>query len=143
MLHLIWPIAIIVASNTLYNICTKAIPGQANPFASLCVTYLAAAGVSLTLFLLTSSEKNFPAALGQLNWASLILGGAITGLEFGYVAAFRAGWPVSLCSLTANIILACVLLLVGVAVYQETVTLRQAAGMTVCGLGLFLISSHG
>ncbi len=143
MWNLIWPIAMIAASNTVYNICTKAIPGQANPFASLCVTYLAAAGVSLTLFLLTSPERNLPAALGQLNWASLILGGAITGLEFGYVAAYRAGWPVSLCSLTANIILACVLLLVGVAVYQETVTLRQAAGMAVCGLGLFLISSRG
>ena len=142
MWNFIWPIAVIVASTTIYNICTKSIPQEANALIALCVTYLTAAGACLALFFLTNPEKNLPAALGSLNWASLVLGGAIIGLEFGYVAAFRAGWPVSLCSLTANILLACVLLLVGAAVYREAVSLRQLVGMAVCALGLFLISSR-
>ncbi len=43
-------------------------------------------------------------------------------------------------NLTASITLSCVLLAVGVLLYGETLTLRQAAGLAVCGLGLFLIT---
>lgn len=143
MWNMLWPIAMIVTANTLYNICTKAVPTQINAFAALFITYLAAAGASLALFFLTSPEKNLRLELGRADWSSLLLGLVIVALEFGYVAAYRAGWKVSACSLTANITLACVLLLVGVLLYREAVSLRQLLGAAVCALGLYLISGHG
>jgi len=40
------PIALIVISNVLYNICTKSTPQTANPFLSLFITYIIAATVT-------------------------------------------------------------------------------------------------
>lgn len=37
------PLIIIVFSNTLYQICSKSIPGNMEPFSALTVTYLVAA----------------------------------------------------------------------------------------------------
>lgn len=52
MLSYAWPIALVVLSNTVYQICAKSVPEKMNPFASLTVTYLTGAAVSLLLFLL-------------------------------------------------------------------------------------------
>lgn len=142
-MNMLWPVVMIVTANVLYNLCTKSLPSGADPFAALCLTYLTAAVASLVLFFLTGSEKHLLAELGKTNWISLVLGIAIVGLEFGYVAAYRAGWQVSTCSLTANITLACMLLVIGMALYREHVSLRQLFGMAVCGLGLFLVSGRG
>ena len=42
MLSYIWPIALVVFSNVLYQICAKSVPQNLNPFASLTVTYAVA-----------------------------------------------------------------------------------------------------
>lgn len=143
MWNMLWPIVMIVTANTLYNICTKAVPANVNAFASLFVTYLAAAGASLALFFLTGQGRNLPSELGRANWSAVVLGLVIVALEFGYVAAYRAGWKISLCSLTANIALACVLLLAGVLLYREALSLRQVLGAAVCALGLWLVCGNG
>lgn len=143
MWNMLWPIVMIVTANTLYNICAKAVPGDVSAFASLFVTYLAAAGASLALFFLTAQGRDLPAELGRVNWSAALLGLVIVALEFGYVAAYRAGWKISLCSLTANIALACVLLLVGVLAYREVLGLRQVLGAAVCVLGLWLVCGNG
>lgn len=142
-MNMLWPIAMIVASNTLYNICAKSMPDGVDSFAALCITYLTAAGACLVFFFLTNPERHLLVEMGKANWAPLVLGVVIVGLEFGYVAAYRAGWQVNACSLTANIALACVLVFVGVLLYRESLSLRQLAGIVVCGVGLFLISGQG
>ncbi|MDD4796897.1 MAG: hypothetical protein PHO66_03925 [Eubacteriales bacterium] len=140
MLRYLWPIALVVAANTLYNIAAKSTPQNVDAFASLFVTYLVAAASSLILFFAMSPSKNLVAALGKVNWTAAALGVAVVALEFGYIQIYRAGWKVSVGSLVANIALACILLLVGVLVYKEAVSPRQLIGMLVCGAGLFLIS---
>ena len=40
MFYYVWPIVLVVLSNTMYQICTKSVPSDMNPFASLSVTYL-------------------------------------------------------------------------------------------------------
>ena len=47
MLNYIWPLLIIILSNTVYQICAKGIPEQMNTYASMTITYAVA-----TLFLL-------------------------------------------------------------------------------------------
>ena len=49
MITYIWPIALIVLSNTIYQICAKSVPEGMNPFASLTVTYLVGALASAFL----------------------------------------------------------------------------------------------
>ena len=138
MWNMIWPIAIVVAANTLYNICTKQTPADANAFFSLAVTYLAAAACSLGLYFAGAHDR-VAVEVSRLNWTSLALGAVVVALEFGYICIYRAGWKVNAASLTANICLACVLVAVGALLYHETVSLRQGIGILVCLLGLVLI----
>jgi drug/metabolite transporter (DMT)-like permease len=138
MWNMIWPIAIVVAANTLYNICTKQTPADANAFFSLAVTYLAAAACSLGLYFAGAHDR-VAVEVSRLNWTSLALGAVVVALEFGYICIYRAGWKVNAASLTANICLACVLVVVGALLYHETVSIRQGLGMIVCLIGLILI----
>ena len=140
MLHYLWPILLIIGANTLYNVCAKATPAGVEPFASLCVTYLVAAGASAALFFVTAPAKNLLQELGRVNWSAFFFGLSIICLEFGYINVFRVGWKISNASLVANIGLACILLLLGILVYKETVSVRQIMGMLICCVGLILIS---
>ena len=140
MFSYIWPIIIVVSANTFYNICTKSVPENANSFAALTVTYAVAAVISLVMFFITSEQKNFFSEVLKLNWSSIVLGVSIVALEFGFIALYRAGWKISAGSLVANISLAVVLLIVGIFVYKEQVSLKQIAGAVVCAAGLILIT---
>ncbi len=140
MVNMIWPILVVVAANTFYNICAKSTPGGVQPFASLTITYLIAAVLSLVMFYATSGNKNIIAEIQKTNWTALAFGVAIVGLEFGNINMYRVGWKVSTGSLVANIGLACVLLVVGIIAYKESLSVKQIIGMILCGGGIFLVS---
>ena len=140
MWRLIWPILIVVLSNTFYNVCMKSMPNDVNPFGALMVTYLVAAIISAIIFVYVAGPSNVGAEISKINWTSVVLALAIVGLEVGYVFVYRAGWTVSTASVVANIALACVLLFVGYLLYRENVSLNQIAGIVVCMVGLILIN---
>lgn len=140
MLSYIWPIALVVISNVLYNIITKSTPTNSNALLSLTISYLAAAVCSFVLFL-TQERQPITQELAKLNWTAPALGVCIIGLEFGYIYAYRAGWKISTCSLVANISLACALLIVGIVFYKESITAAKAVGMALCIAGLVLITA--
>ena len=138
--NLIWPILIVIASNTFYNICMKSMPSDVNPFGDLMVTYLVSAIISAIIFIFMAGPSNVSLEIGKINWTSIILALAIVGLEVGYVFVYRVGWSVSTASIVANIGLACVLIVVGYLLYKENVSLRQIFGIFVCMAGLILIN---
>lgn len=140
MWQMAWPVLVVVGANTLYHTCAKSTPGDISPFASLALTYLIAGAVSFAMFFVTSGQKNILQEMAKANWATYALSASIVFLEFGYICVYRAGWQVSVASLVCNIAVACILLFVGMLVYQEVITPRQLAGILVCGAGLFLIS---
>lgn len=140
MWSMIWPVALVVLSNTFYNICQKSTPEDASTFGALTVTYLVATVISATLFLATEGPGNALTQIRKLNWTSIVLGIAIIGLEAGYLFLYRAGWKVSVGSVVCNIALAVVLIFVGWLLYKETITPKQLIGIAVCGLGLYLVS---
>ncbi len=133
------PIVLIVCSNLFYNIAAKATPAGANAFASLVVTYLAAAFCALLMMRLQSGSFSIDNFKG-VNWTAILLTGSIIGLEIGYILAYRAGWNISICSLIANITLAVLLVIVGVLFYRENVRPVQIGGLMLCLGGLMLIN---
>ena len=139
MWNMIWPVLIVVGANTIYNISTKSTPSDVNAFVSLATSYFIAMLGSVVMFFLTADSKNLLVELSKTNWSALALGIAIVGLEFGYICIYRAGWKIGVASLVANISLACVLLLIGLFVYKEVITLKQLLGMGICAIGLMLI----
>lgn len=140
MWQMVWPVLVVVGANTLYHTCAKSTPGDISPFASLALTYLIARAVSFAMFFLTSGQKNILQEMTKANWATYALSASIVFLEFGYICVYRAGWQVSVASLVCNLTVCCILLFVGMLLYQENITPRQLAGILVCGAGLFLIS---
>ena len=137
---MIWPILLVILSNTLYNICTKSTPGNVNAFGTLMITYAVATILTALIFVFLVKPENVLTELSRVNWTSVVLGMAIVGLELAYIFAYRAGWKVSSASLVANIGLAIVLIFVGVILYGENISLKQVMGILVCCVGLFLIN---
>ena len=140
MWELTYPILIIVLSNTVYNICAKSTPAGINSFASLTITYLVAAGLSFTMFLISAKGKGIAAEFGKANWSSFVLGIVIIGLELGYILAYRNGWKMNTVSVTANIALAVILIVIAFIFYKETMTVKQGLGIILCSGGLVLIN---
>lgn len=140
MWNYIWPILMVVGANALYHVCAKSTPASVEPLASLSVTYLTAAACSLILFFLVGGNKNLLQEVHKVNWTSFTLGFSIVILELGYLFVYRAGWKVGMGSLVANVGLACILLVIGIAFYKESFSARQLLGMGICVLGIFLIT---
>ena len=140
MWEMLWPILLILLSNTVYNVCTKSTPGNVNAFGALMITYAVATIFTAVIFVFLVKPENVFIELSHVNWTSVVLGMVIVGLELGYIFAYRAGWKVSSASLVANIGLAIVLIFVGAVLYGETITLKQVMGILICCVGLFLIN---
>jgi len=140
MWSMIWPIALVVGVNVFYHITTKSTPEGVNAFASLTITYLVGAALSAAVFYLMGN-RDLLGELGKANWTAWVLGVIVVGLEFGSICVYRAGWKISVASLIMNITLACMLLLVGLLLYHETVTLRQGIGILVCLAGIYLVGA--
>lgn len=140
MLSYIWPVSLVVLSNIAYHICTKSVPNEANPFASLAVTYVVGAILSGILYFITGRPAEPLKELSKINWSSYVLGLVIIGLELGSIYAYKAGWPVSTASIVESAFLAVALILVGFILYREPITWNKAVGIVICLAGLAVIN---
>ncbi|MBQ6372370.1 MAG: EamA family transporter [Oscillospiraceae bacterium] len=140
MIAYVWPIALVVLSNVVYQICAKSVPGEMNPFASLTVTYLVAAAASAVLFFLIGQNDSLIKEYAKLNWAPFVLGIVIIGLEAGWLYAYKAGWQVSTAFIVQSAFLASVLLFVGFFLYHESLTWNKLVGVVICLIGLIFIN---
>ena len=140
MFSFIWPIALVVVSNTLYQICAKSVPEDMNPFASIIVTYLVGAAVSAILYFVLGSGGNLVREFGKVNMAPFVLGLAIVGLEAGWIYAYKAGWQVSTGFIVQSAFLSSALLFVGYFLYHEALTWNKIVGVVICMIGLIFIN---
>ena len=140
MFDYIWPIALVVLSNTFYQICAKEVPEKMDPFASLTVTYLVGAAVSFALFGLLNRGGSIVAEYQKLNWAPFVLGLVLVGLETGFIYAYRAGWTVSTAAIVQSAFLGVALIFVGMLLYKEVITPTKVAGILICLMGLYFIN---
>lgn len=140
MLSYIWPIALVVLSNTLYQVCAKSVPGGMNPLASLTVTYLVGTIVSCVLYFILNRDANLLREIRLTNWAPIVLGIVIVGLEVGFIYAFRAGWQISMAQIVSSSVLAVILIFVGYLLYHEAITWNKIVGIIICLAGLVLIN---
>lgn len=140
MLSYVWPIALVVLSNTLYQICAKSVPDGMNPLASLTVTYLIGTVVSCAMYYILNRNANLFREFRLLNWAPIALGIVIVGLEVGFIYAFRAGWQVSITQIVTSAMVAVILIFVGRLLYHDAITWNKIAGIIICLAGLVLIN---
>ena len=139
MIAYIWPVALIVLSNTMYQVCAKSVPDRMDPMASLTVTYLIGAVLSGGLYFMLGG-RSLMQEYHRLNWAPLALGVAIVGLEVGSIFAYRAGWQVSTKYVMQSAFISVALLVIGYLVYHEALSWSKVLGMAICLAGLFLMN---
>ena len=140
MFNYVWPIALVVLSNIVYQICAKSAPGDMDPLASLTVTYLVGALASGALYFLLHRGGNLLREYRALNWAPFVLGVVIVGLEVGFIYAYRAGWQVSRAQIVQSAVLAVCLVFVGALLYREHITWTKLAGVAICLVGLVFLN---
>ena len=140
MFSYVWPVALVVLSNVVYQICAKSVPEGMNPFASLTVTYLVGAVASGVLYFVLDHNGSLLREYGKLNWAPFVLGIVIVGLEAGWIYAYKAGWQVSTGFIVQSAFLAAVLVFVGYLLYREALTWNKLVGVAVCLVGLMFIN---
>ena len=140
MFSYIWPIALVVLSNVVYQICAKSMPSGLNPFIALTITYLVGALASVILYFVLGKQSNPIKELSHLNWTPFVLGLVIVGLEVGFIYAYKAGWTVSTASLVQGSALAIILIFVGWLMFKETLTCNKLVGVGICIVGLFFIN---
>lgn len=140
MIDFIWPMALIVLSNTVYQICSKSIPADVHPLASVAMTYMVGAAAATVLYLVLSKGGNIIKEFSHLNWASYVLGLVVIGLEVGFLFAYRAGWQVNTAATVQGAFLAISLIIVGYVLFKEPVSASKLIGVAFCLLGLFFIN---
>ncbi|WP_318677932.1 hypothetical protein [Treponema sp.] len=96
-------------------------------------------GFDCGLFYYQQGSEYFK-ALAPTNWATVVLGIVITGLEVGFIQAYKAGWKVSTLATVTNGILAIALIFVGMLLYKEHISWTQILGVFICLIGLILIN---
>ncbi len=135
------PIAVAVFANVLYHIASKSIPADQNAFMGLVVNYATALLASAILFFLTPHEKILVEA-ARSNWACVLMGLSITGVEAAFVMIYRAGGELSTASLIVSISIALAMLVVGGVFYHEQITAQKIFGAALCIAGVIMLSLH-
>ena len=140
MFNYVWPIALVILSNVVYQICAKSVPKEMNPFASLTITYIVGAFASAILYFALGKNGNLVKEYSKLNWTPFVLGIVIVGLETGWIYAYKAGWQVSTGFIVQSAVLAVMLLVVGYFLYHEAFTWNKVVGVVICLIGLVFIN---
>lgn len=139
-MSMIWPIALVVFSNIVYQICAKGVPKDMDAMASMTITYLVGAVCSAIMFFIMNKNGNLLHEYSKMNWAPVFLGVSVVGLEVGFIYAYKNGWAVSTASLVQSAFLAVALLFVGALLYHETISVSKVVGVGFCLVGLFFLN---
>ena len=134
-----FPVTLAVLANVFYHVASKSIPAEQNAFMGLVVNYATALIASAILFFLTPHEKIFVEA-ARRNWACILMGVSITGVEAAFVMIYRAGGELSTAALVVNILIALAMLVVGGIFYHEEISARKIFGAALCVAGVVLLS---
>jgi len=140
MFQLLWPIVLIVFSDTFYHICAKASPESVHPMAALTITYAVGTVGCLALFFVLTKGGNLFDEYRKLNWAPFVLGFVVIGLEAGSLYAYRAGWQVNTMSVVKASMLAVILVFVGKYVYHEPITWNKITGLVLYVAAVFFMN---
>ncbi|MDE2048732.1 MAG: EamA family transporter [Betaproteobacteria bacterium] len=133
-------LAVAFSGQVLYHFCQKAVAPGLNPIAALVGFYVVAALGSLPLLAMFPLQGGVMQQVGGMNWAVAGVGLSIVLIEVGFLLAYRAGGELSTAFVLTSASVACTLLLLGVLVHGEAITLHKLAGIAFALVGIVLVS---
>jgi drug/metabolite transporter (DMT)-like permease len=136
----LFPLLITVAGAVVYQISSKSIPREVHPMVAIIAAYLTAISLCVLAAWKWPVDASFSGSLQKLNWAVAGVGLGAALIEVGFLLVYRAGWPLSIAGVIVNVSAAAILVPVGLAMFQERLSLSKVLGAAFCLLGLVLIS---
>lgn len=134
------PLLLAITGGVLYHIGQKAVPRTVSPFAAILLAYAIGSLCCVIALVAVPSERPLLDSFRAANWAIVFIGVGAVVIEIGFLLAYRAGWNISVASVLTNISVALVLLPVGLLVFKEELSWRNAVGVICCLVGLYLLS---
>jgi drug/metabolite transporter (DMT)-like permease len=134
--------AVAITGQVLYHFMQKQVAPGAHPVLALIAFYLGAAVLSLPLFLLFPLATPLAQATGELGGAVWGVALSIVLIELGFLLAYRAGGTLSSAFVLSASVVTGALLIIGMMVFKEAVSLKQFAGLVLCLAGIWLLSGN-
>ena len=123
-----------------YHLVMKLTPAAVNPFLSLAASYMIGAAVFLACYALTPDAPPLREGLRPLNWTVFALAVSVVGLDIGFLMLYRSGFDVSLGQIVTQSAAALILLVAGIALFKEKISVANLAGVALCVVGFWLIN---
>lgn len=139
-LNYLAPAILMIGSRAPYMIIQKVTPETIDPYVSLCLCYSVCLVVVIGMFFLTKKGQNFIQELKKINWTAPALGICLVCMDASVLLMFRMGWNLSVGSVLLYVLLAIALVIVGGVFYKEKVTLKRLIGISMCLVGVILVS---
>jgi multidrug transporter EmrE-like cation transporter len=133
-------LSVAIACTVAYHLVLKLTPAGVNPLLSLLVTYAFVTALFGVLLLASPDGFDWRQEARHLNWTAIALAVAIVGLDLGFLFLYRGGFEVSLGALVTQSSAAMLLLVIGMIVFREKISLANGAGMVLCLVGLWLVN---
>jgi drug/metabolite transporter (DMT)-like permease len=137
-----FPPILIVFGLVIYQISQKSTDQTANPFMVVILAYIIGIAICLGGYFLIPSSSDGPILpmLKTVAWSAIGIGAGAAAIEVGFMLAYRAGWNVSLLPISVNVISAALLIMIGLIVFKESISLEKIAGIVLCIAGFVLIT---
>lgn len=134
------PLLLALAGAVAYHLAQKAVPGDAAPFVVIGLAY--AVGLAACVGVVAASGAPVAETVRAAWRPAAAIGLGALVIEAGFLLAYRAGWPISTASMIVNVSVAVVLLVIGLTVMGEALTVRQWVGVGACLAGLVLLTTR-
>lgn len=135
------PILLVIVSLACYQLAAKVSPSNVTPWATLTVVY----AVALVICVLRLATDRQGLAADEFTDArflatALVLGVAVVGIEYGYLAAHRSGWELAIVGFVGAAGGTAVLAAIGIAWFNESLQPRRVVGLVLSLVGLALLA---
>lgn len=133
------PLLLTIAGGVVYHLSAKSLPKDLSPALVLIGAYTAALIACVVAYLVVPANNSGVPLARAIHPAIVAVGLGAAMIEFGYVLTYRAGWPVSIASVLINSIVAVVLVVAGITMFNEGISTPRIVGIALCLAGAWLL----
>jgi drug/metabolite transporter (DMT)-like permease len=137
-----FPPILIVLGLVVYQVSQRSVDKDSSPFVVIGIAYfigMLACIAGYFIFPKTESDSLLT-MIKTISWSALGIGFGAAAIEFGFLLAYRVGWNVSTLPISTNVLSALILILVGLYIYREHLSMERLCGILLCIGGLILIN---
>ncbi|WMD18319.1 hypothetical protein RAS12_16900 [Achromobacter seleniivolatilans] len=122
-----------------YHMLMKKVPSAINPIVSLLGIYVAIIAISALFLPFVMGNGTLGESLRQMTGVQAGIAVCIILMEIGFLLMYRSGWDLSTGNVVTGAIVNIALIVVGVLILREDLSLLNMLGIALCVAGVFLI----